>query len=140
MSPSDSSVSKPSRDRNPLVFWATPATAALGGVAYLATLAAGGHPAAGVAALVIMLVAAGALVLAARYSETIRGLMDRRDERIAGIDLKATALTGVILIVAVLIGALVEFARGHSGAPYTWLAAIAGLAYIVSIALLRARR
>jgi hypothetical protein len=126
--------------RNTLLFWATPAVCVLGGAAYLGTLSAGGHPAAGIAALAIMLAAAAAVVFAARYSETVRGLMDHRDERIAGIDLKATAASGAILVLTILVAAMVELARGHSGAPYTWLAAVGGLAYVLSVVVLRARR
>lgn len=34
--------------------------------------------------------------------------------------------TGALILVIILIGAVVELARGHSGAPYTWLALSAG--------------
>jgi hypothetical protein len=34
---------------------------------------------------------------------------------------------------------LVEVARGHSGTPYTWLGALAGLTYILAVAYLRWR-
>jgi hypothetical protein len=34
---------------------------------------------------------------------------------------------------------LVDIARGHSGSPYGWLAAIAGLAYVLAIAFFRWR-
>jgi hypothetical protein len=38
----------------------------------------------------------------------------------------------------VVIGAaVVELSRGHSGAPYTWLGAVAGLAYLVAIVVQR---
>lgn len=123
-----------------LVFWVTPAIAVLGGVAYLVTAVVGGHPALGIALMAMMFVVAAALVLAARHSETIRGLMDRRDERITGIDLRATAFSGLVLILAVLVAAFVELGRGHSGAPYTGLAAIAGIAYILAVIVQRVRQ
>jgi hypothetical protein len=72
-------------------------------------------------------------------SETIRGLTTGRDERFAQIDLKATAVAGLVLILTVIVAWLVEISRGHSGQPYDWLAAIGGLAYVAAIALFRWR-
>ena len=123
-----------------VVCWATPGVAVLGGVAYFASSTIGGHPALGIGLLTGMVAAAAALLLAARRSETIRGLINHRDERINGIDLRATAFSGLAVILAILVGALVEMGRGHSGAPYTWLAAIAGLSYILAIVVLRVRQ
>ncbi len=139
MSQSASPAPERGRRHNAL-FWATPAVAVLGGILYLITSSAGGHPVLGVVLMAMMFVFAAGLVLAARRSETIRGLMDHRDERLTGIDLRATAVTGFALILAVLSGAFVELGRGHSGAPYTWLAAIAGVTYIVAVAVQRARQ
>jgi hypothetical protein len=34
---------------------------------------------------------------------------------------------------------LVEIARGHEGSPYTWLGALAGVAYVAAVAFLRWR-
>jgi len=34
---------------------------------------------------------------------------------------------------------LVQVARGHSGGPYDWLAAIGGLAYLLAVAFFRWR-
>lgn len=122
------------------VFWIAPAIAVLGGVAYLISSIVGGHPVLGVMLLLGMLAFAALFVLVAQRSETVRGLMDHRDERIAGIDLRATALTGVVLSFAVIGGAVVELERGHSGSPYTWLAAIGGITYIASVAVQRVRQ
>jgi len=81
-----------------------------------------------------------ALFFFARRNETIQGLGGPgRDERWAMIDLTATAATGAVLI-AVIIGCwLVEIAKGHDGNPYGLLGAVAGLAYIISVAILRLR-
>ena len=82
----------------------------------------------------------GLLISLASGSETIRGLRgDGRDERFALIDLRATAVTGQVLIVAVIVGWLVEIARGHSGNPYQWLGALGGLAYLLAVAFFRWR-
>ncbi len=70
----------------------------------------------------------------------MRGLRgDGRDERFALIDLRATALAGTVTIVAILVAWIVELAAGRDGDPYTWLASVAGLAYILAVALLRWR-
>jgi hypothetical protein len=121
------------------VFWATPAVAVLGGIAYLVAAWISGRPALGAVLLGIMLAFAAALVLASRRSETVRGLLDRRDERIVRIDLVATATAGVAVILAVIAGAVVELTRGHSGAPYTWLAATGGLVYLGTVVVQRVR-
>ena len=55
------------------------------------------------------------------------------------IDLRATALAGTVTIVAILIAWIVELATGRDGNPYTWLASVAGVAYVLAVALLRWR-
>lgn len=126
--------------RSALVYWATPACAALFGIGFFAADAAAGHPGEGAAALVFMLAVGAAFVLVSRRSETIRGLMDRRDERIAAIDLRATAAVGVLLSLAIVVAAMVEMAHGRSGQPYTWLAAVGGGGYVAAVIVERARR
>ena len=126
--------------RSVLVCWVTPACAALLGAGYFTAALVAGHPGEGVVSLAAMLAFGAAFVIGARYSETVRGLLDRRDERITAIDLRATAVAGLLLILAVLVGSMVEFARGHSGAPYTWLAAVAGIGYVGDVIVERVRR
>jgi hypothetical protein len=76
----------------------------------------------------------------ARGNETIQGLSGPgRDERWAAIDLTATAYAGLTVIVAIIGAWLYEIARGHDGNPYGILGAIAGVAYVVSVVVLRAR-
>jgi len=71
-------------------------------------------------------------------SETIRGLRgDGRGERFRQIDIHATAIAGLAVITAIIIG--FELARGHSGSPYSWLGAVGGLAYLVAVVVLRLR-
>jgi hypothetical protein len=111
---------------------------ALGGVVLMASWL-GGQLVSGLIGLGVMM-CFGLFVTLAGRSETIRGLRgDGRDERFALIDIKATAITGHVLIIAVVIGFLVEVARGHSGSPFTWLGAIAGLTYVLAIAYFRWR-
>jgi hypothetical protein len=73
-------------------------------------------------------------------SETIRGLRgDGRDERFRQIDIHATAIAGIAVITAVILGFLVEVAPGHDGSPYSWLGAIGGTAYLIAVIALRLR-
>jgi len=119
--------------------WLIPAFClAFGGFVLLAGWL-GGQLVSGLIGLVIM-AAFGLFVATAGRSETIRGLRgDGRDERFARIDLCATAITSLVLITAIMVAFLVEIARGHSGAPYTWLGALAGLTYLLAVAYLRWR-
>ena len=52
---------------------------------------------------------------------------------------RATAVAGLVLITAVIVAWLVQVAQGHSGSPYDWLGAIAGLAYLLAVAFFRWR-
>ncbi len=99
----------------------------------------GGHGIRGLGSFAIM-AGFGALVLLGGRSETIRGLRgDGRDERFRQLDMRATALSGNAAIAAILIGFVVEVSQGHSGMPYTWLGAVAGIAYLTAIVVLRLR-
>lgn len=109
------------------------------GLVMLAVSWLGGHPGAGVISFGVLAVF-GLFVLAAGRSETIRGLRgDGRDERFARIDLQATAVAGLALLVALIVAWLVATARGQSGSPYDWLLAVGGLAYVLAVAWFRWR-
>jgi hypothetical protein len=111
---------------------------ALGGVVLLASWL-GGSLASGLIGLAV-LTGFGLFVSLASGSETIRGLRgDGRDERFALMDLRATAIVGQVLIIAVIVGFLVEIARGHNGNPYGWLGALGGLSYVLAVAYFRWR-
>jgi hypothetical protein len=99
----------------------------------------GGAPARGLFSFGIM-AACGVILLFGGRSEMVRGMRgDGRDERWAMIDLRATALAGLVVITAVLVGFIVEIARGHDGMPYTWLGALGGVAYLVGLLIGRWR-
>ena len=110
----------------------------LGGVVLVASWL-GGSLGAGVYGLVVLAVFGLVLLLLTGRSETLRGLTVGRDERFAQIDLRATAVAGFVLTITVIVAWLVDIARGHSGSPYGWLGAIAGLAYILAVAFFRWR-
>jgi hypothetical protein len=99
----------------------------------------GGDARSGLVSLAIMTVFGGFVLLGGR-SETIRGLRgDGRDERFRQLDLTATAFAGIVVITTIIVAFIIEVARGHDGSPYAWLGAIAGLAYLVAIVVLRLR-
>jgi hypothetical protein len=125
--------------RRRLQFWATPAVALAIGVGYFAASSAGGHRGQGVFMFSVMAVTAVGSVLFARRSETVRGLMDHGDERLANIDLTATAAAGGSVIAADLVGFMVDLARGGDGMPYVWLGAVGGVSYLVAVIALRLR-
>jgi hypothetical protein len=99
----------------------------------------GGDPGSGLVSFAI-LAGFGGLVLIGGRSETIRGLRgDGRDERFRQIDVVATAIAGLTVISVIIVAFIIEVARGHSGTPYTWLGAIAGLSYLIAVITLRLR-
>ena len=119
--------------------WWMPAFALLIGAVMFVAFAIGGDVAGGAISLAIM-AGAGALFLFGRRGETLRGIGGpERDERWEAIDQRAVAYTGIVLIVCIIGGWLYEIARGEDGNPYTLLGAVGGLAYVVSVALLRRR-
>ena len=119
--------------------WFTPALClGLGAMVLLAGWL-GGQLVSGIWGLAVMAAFGLFLLLVTGRSETVRGLTTGRDERFAQIDLKATAAAGLALIITVIVAWLVQTARGHSGHPYDWLAAIGGLAYLVAVAAFRWR-
>jgi len=119
--------------------WFLPSFSVALGLIILGASWLGGNPGAGAISFGILAVF-GLLVLLAGRSETVRGLRgDGRDERFARIDLQATAVTGLVLLVALIVAWLVAITRGQSGNPYGWLLAIGGLAYLLAVAWFRWR-
>jgi hypothetical protein len=99
----------------------------------------GGDRQTGLTSIACFIVIAALLFFGGR-SETIRMIRgDGRDERWARIDLAATALSGLVVITAIIGACGWEWAHGRDGSPFVQLGAIAGLAYIVALLVLRAR-
>lgn len=120
--------------------WAIPVTGVVIGVAYLVAGLAGDRPGFGVFGLLLTLTVSGAFLLAARRSETVAGLVDRRDERINSIDRDASLVAGMAVLLAVLVMFVVEIAQGQDGSPYAALGALGGVAYVTALVVLRLRR
>ena len=119
--------------------WYLPAFSVGAGVVILIAMGIGGDLRGGVISPGI-LTGFGALLLFGGRSETIRGLRgDGSDERFRQIDIHATAFAGIAVITAIIIAFIVEVARGNSGAPFTWLGAVAGLAYLLAVVVFRIR-
>jgi hypothetical protein len=119
--------------------WFVPLFAVALGIVVFAAQWVGGDPVSGLESLGIM-AGFGALILLGGRSETIRGLRgDGRDERFRKIDIHATAVSGLAMGLAVIVGSLVELARGHSPGVYGWLALIGGATYLVAIVVFRIR-
>ncbi len=116
-----------------------PAIAVAGGIVYLVAGLIGGQTWFGIGGFGVMVAFAGVLWLVRRRSETVKGLLDRRDERINTIDLKATSLAGGVVLAALFVAFANSIARGGSGTPYDWLLGLGGLAYIVAVVVLRLR-
>jgi len=119
--------------------WVVPVFSVLLGLVEWVAFAVGGDARAGAIGFFIT-AAFGALLLLGGRSESIRGMRgDGRDERWAMIDLRATALAGFAVIVAVIVGFIVEVGRGRSGNPYVWLGALAGFTYLIALLIGRWR-
>lgn len=90
-------------------------------------------------ALALMSAIGLAFLLGGRF-DMVRGLRgDGRDEYWSRLDIHATALAGSVLVGVIIGMCLWEWGHGRDGSPYVQLGAIAGVAYIASLALLRLR-
>ncbi len=103
------------------------------GVAYQIGGWVGSGPGLGLGLFAIMLVTAAGIEVAGRRSDVMRGMFGRTDERLTGIDLRATATTGVVVILADLTAFVVQTARGEDATPYVWLGALGGVTYVVAL-------
>jgi hypothetical protein len=119
--------------------WFLPAFSVALGLVMGAAFWAGGNGGSALFAVALMSTVGLAILLGGR-SELVRGLRgDGRDEYWARLDLLATALAGIVLITVVIGMCVWEWAHGRSGSPYTQLGAIAGVAYIAALGVLRWR-
>jgi hypothetical protein len=119
--------------------WWMPVLALLLGLAMLVAFWIGDNVIDGLISFGVMAAVAVGVVVFGR-SETVSGLSGPgRDERWEKIDIHATALTGMALITVIIGAFLVDVASGGDGNPYGLLGAVAGITYIVAVAVLRAR-
>jgi hypothetical protein len=120
--------------------WFMPVFSLVLGAVMFVALWIGGQPGTGAGAAGVMVAVAALFYFGGRRSETLSGLAGPgRDERWERIDLAATAITGVVIITAIIVAWLVEVAQGRDGSPYAQLGAVGGLTYILAVAFLRWR-
>ena len=120
--------------------WWMPAFSLTLGAIMFAAFAIGGSVGDGLYAFGVMAVLAAVFAVGSTRSETLGGLGGPgRDERWAMIDLRASAAAGLVLILVVIGAFLVEVARGNDPSPYSQLGAVAGVAYVIAVAVLRWR-
>jgi hypothetical protein len=119
--------------------WFMPVFCVVLGLITAAALELGGQRSSAVFSLILFGVIGAVFTFGGR-SETVRQMRgDGRDERWARIDLAATAITGTVLIVVIISACFYEWANGRDGSPYTQLGALAGVSYLVALAVLARR-
>jgi cobalamin synthase len=119
--------------------WWMPAVGVLLGAIIWAAFSIGGNPSDGAKSFGVVALLAAVFMVSPR-SGTLAGIGGHgRDERWAMIDLRATAMAGFVVTVVLMSCWLYELSQGHNGSPYGQVMAIGGVAYIISVALLRRR-
>lgn len=110
------------------------------GLLILAASWIGDKPSEGLKGLLVMTLVGALFLVFGGRSETLAGIGGpRRDERWAMIDLRASWFAGTVMIACTLGAWLYELARGRDGEPYAQLAAVAGVSYLIAVAVLRWR-
>lgn len=112
--------------------WAVPALALLAGLVTAIILTTREHAGSGL--LVLAVLAGYAALLAFRRDEpalTISSGFGTGHR--ARTHLKAAAMTGDVLLAAIVGALIVQAFRGADLAPYAWLAALGGVTYAISI-------
>jgi hypothetical protein len=120
--------------------WFMPSFSLLLGLVMLGAFWIGGDLGQGLFSLGVMAFVAALFFFGARRSETLAGIGGpARDERWERIDVHASALTGLVLVLVIIGAWLVEVAQGKDGTPYAQLGAVGGVAYVAAAAFLRRR-
>ena len=120
--------------------WAMPLLSlAIGGVMFAAAWI-GGSLALGVWCLGVMAAYGALLLLLGGRFDVVRVLAGRpADERYRHADLRATAFAGIVTIVILICGFVLELARGQDGQPYSFLGFVAGVSYVGALLWLHLR-
>jgi hypothetical protein len=120
---------------------ASAAVLAIGGGALAVALWISGDVAFALVAVAFYAIAATVAYLwSGRDGDVAAILRSGGDERQRGLDRDATAITGLAMAGAAIIGAIVETARGQDPAGYGVLCVVGGVTYVVSLFVLRRRR
>jgi hypothetical protein len=87
-----------------------------------------------------IMAAFGALLVAGGRSESLRTLRGDTDERGRFIDRRATALAGLAVALAAIVGCVVRLAQGNTDpGVYGLFAAVFGLSYLAALLWLHRR-
>ncbi|MEO3827503.1 ABC transporter permease [Actinomadura sp. B10D3] len=118
-------------ERRSLSRWAVPGLALGAGIVVGAVLAADGRS--GTALVALAALAGYAVYLAYRRNEPALPFSESFGSGTrARAHLRASAMTGDMLTVAVVAALVVQALRGADVTPYAWLAAVAGVTYLLS--------
>lgn len=100
----------------------------------------GGELRLGLVFLGIMLVTAGGIWVASRYSDTVALLGDDvHDERHVHVHQRSALYTLNILALVIIGGFVYDLAQGGDGNPYALLGAVGGVTYVVCLLVLSRR-
>jgi hypothetical protein len=120
--------------------WLVPGLSVAMGMLFLGVQWASGDVGGGLVSLAIMVGLAAVLVAFSGRSGLVEVMRNpQADERSAMLDLRATAFSGLVLILVVIGAVIYELARGQNPSPYGQLGAIAGVAYLVALIGLQRR-
>ncbi|MGW7487189.1 hypothetical protein [Streptomyces sp. NPDC054786] len=88
-------------------------------------------------ALPVIIIGYGLTVsLSAGHSDVAAQLSGyEEDERRRMVNMRAGAMTGNVLMLALVCGTFYELVRGELGGPFTWLSAVGGITYAASSAV-----
>lgn len=119
--------------------WAVPALAVGIGIVYLIASTIGGSFSGGLIMLGVM-VAYAVFLLIGGKSDVVQMLRGQpADERYEHIETRATVIAANVLAAFVIALAVIEFARGEDGSPYTLIALVFATTYVLSLIWLRRR-
>jgi hypothetical protein len=120
---------------------ASAAVLVVGGGALAAASWIGGDHGLAVGLVVFYVIAAGiAFWWAGRDGDVAAIMRVGGDERQRGIDRDATAFAGLAVSAAAITGLVVQTARGSNPGPYGVMCLVGGIAYTVSLIIIRRRR
>jgi hypothetical protein len=112
-----------------------------GGLAVAAATWVSGYHSWAIGVLAIYIVFGGiAFAWAGRSGDVAAILRGGADERQRGLDRDATAITGLVMSIAAIIGGIIEIARTGNPGVYGLFCVVGGVTYAASLFLLRRKR
>ncbi|HEY3771621.1 MAG TPA: hypothetical protein VGL69_01395 [Solirubrobacteraceae bacterium] len=119
---------RPGRNR-----WIGSGAFVVAGIGVAAAQLAGGRSVPDVIPTLIIFGAVAFVLAVGGRSESIRAFRgDLTDERLRGVELRAVAFSGRVVLLALVVAYIVEIVRGHPLSAYTWLLALGGVTYLAA--------